>query len=53
MSHLVLNIGLQVGAIVPHGQLVRSIKFLAELFEPSSLRTELQQSATEQTIVVR
>lgn len=49
---LVFNIGLQVGSIEPHGQLVRSIKFLAELFEPSSLRSEIRQSATERTLVV-
>lgn len=49
---LVFNIGLQVGTIEPHGQLVRSIKFLAELFEPSSLRTEIRQSTTERTLVV-
>ena len=49
---LTLNIGLQVGTIEPHGQLVHSIKFLAELFEPSALRTEVRQSATERTLVV-
>lgn len=49
---LVFNIGLQVGTIEPHGQLVRSIKFIAELFEPSSMRTEIRQSNTERTLVV-
>lgn len=48
MSHLVLNIG----SIVPHGQLVHTIKFVAELFEPLNLRTELQTSQSELTLVV-
>ena len=52
MSNLTLNIGLNVGASVPAGQLSRTIAALAHTFDPLFLRTELQSSATELTLVV-
>ena len=52
MSHLILNIGLQVGAIVPTGQNIRTLKFVAELFDPLTIRTELAISHSELTLVV-
>ena len=52
MTNLTLNIGLNVGDSVPPGQLGRTIAALAHAFDPLFLRTELQSSATEQTLVV-
>lgn len=49
---IILNIGQQVGTIVPHGQMVHTLKFVAELFEPLMIRTELRMSNTELTMVV-
>lgn len=52
MSTLILNIGLAVGNDVPAGQLVKSLKYVVELFIPTELRTEIRQSASEPTLVV-
>ena len=52
MANLTLNIGLNVGDFVPAGQLGRTIAALAHAFAPLDLRTELQSSATELTLVV-
>ena len=49
---IILNIGQQVGTIVPHGQMVHTLKFVAELFEPLSIRTELRMSQSELTMVI-